>query len=332
MIKEKHVCFCLVLGLMVAAESARGGIGELPGLSFDTELTSLDLTGGPFPFPLASDPTNALGDSVEGYGFVDSFVSLTLSSQRTADPGPSSLGEAFASLEQPSSPEAEPIFDGPGDLPTIDPNEMDGKFFSVNSFFNVFFDITVTDVDDRPGRNFNPTEPAVSTGTSVQLQDNGPARMQSSYQAVFDKDAPNFGLIPPPETDPYIGHFNIEIPLGVDINGNGENDKIKFSLATHSVGTENRQFITLSDGTIIDEFDSAAFLEGAVVDESTDPPFTIGVRLPNGLPDPNAFGGPTSATSQLQNPIIPEPASAMLWLMSLITLSGVTRRCRRGSC
>jgi len=59
-------------------------------------------------------------------------------------------------------------------------------------------------------------------------------------------------LIPPPETDPYIGHFLVEIPLGADINGNGENDKIKFTLASHSAGDENRTFIVLPDGTVIE--------------------------------------------------------------------------------
>ena len=51
-------------------------------LEFDTELVSLNLLGGPFAMPLASDPDNDLGDSVEGYGFVDSQVEVTLSSQR----------------------------------------------------------------------------------------------------------------------------------------------------------------------------------------------------------------------------------------------------------
>ena len=43
--------------------------------------------------PLASDPGNLLGDSVEGYGFVNSEVTLTLSSQRLVSPGPPSLGQ-----------------------------------------------------------------------------------------------------------------------------------------------------------------------------------------------------------------------------------------------
>jgi hypothetical protein len=63
---------------------------------------------------------------------------------------------------------------------------------------------------------------------------------------------------------------------------------------------------------VIDTFDSAAFLEGALVDVSADPPFTIGqLDLNTGLPDPSSFGGPTTASSDLQNPIIPEPCTLL---------------------
>jgi hypothetical protein len=59
---------------------------------------------------------------------------------------------------------------------------------------------------------------------------------------------------------------------------------------------------------VIDEFDSAAFLEGAVVDEFEDPPFTLGAIDPaTGLPsfDPIiGLTGPTTATSTLLNPVI----------------------------
>lgn len=192
----------------------------------------------------------------------------------------------------------------------------------MDSFFDVFFDITVTDVDSRPGRDYA----GQPDGASFSLLDNGPASMRSFHSAIFDKNAPNFGLLPPPEADPYIGHFEIEIPLGADINGNSINDKIKFTLASHSAGDENRQFIELPDGTTLDMFDSAAFLEGAIVDEITDPPFIIGAQLPNGLPDPAAFGGPTTATSTLMNPIIPEPASIGL-VMAGATLVLARRRC-----
>ena len=74
-------------------------------------------------------------------------------------------------------------------------------------------------------------------------------------------------------------------------------------------------------------------LEGAVVDESTDPPFLIGAQLPNGLPDPAAFGGPTTATSNLQNPTSQVPSITLigglalgLLLLGLVTFYAVRRR------
>jgi hypothetical protein len=156
--------------------------------------------------------------------------------------------------------------------------------------------------------------------------------MQSNYVRLFDKDAPNFGLIPPPEVAPYIGHFLIEIPLGGDVNGNGENDKLKFTLAAHSVGDTSRTFIVLPDGTVIDAFDSAAALSGAIVDQSSDPPFTIGAIDPmTGVPDPAAFGGPTTASSRLLNPIVPEPSSLVLLVAGNALAAAIRRRRSAGS-
>lgn len=319
---KRHVLPAIVTAaaLLLASSIAAAGTVGLPVLiEFDTSLQSLNLTGGPFPMPLASDPANALGDSVDGYGFVDSEIAITLSSQRATNPGPESLGQATAFVEGPAATAA---FGEPLDSAPIDPAALDGQIFFVDSFFDVFFDITVTDVDSRAGRDFA----GQPDGASLQLLDNGPASLRSFYQAVFDKDAPNFGLVPPPESDPYIGHFNIEIPLGGDINGNGIDDKIKFTLASHSVGDENRQFVTLPDGTVLDTFDSAAFLEGAIVDETSDPPFTIGGQLPNGLPDPLVFGGPTTATSQLRTPVIPEPSSCLLVVIGIVGIAMARRR------
>ncbi len=278
-------------------------------VEFDTSLTSLNLNGGPFLIPLASDPGNALGDSIQGYGYVRSQVTLSLSSQRLVNPGPATLGHAFASNRGLAAA-------GQGNFTVqydpIDPNLLDGELFQVNSFFDVFFDISVTDVDTRPGRNFA----GMPNGASIGLLNNGPAHMQNFYSAIFDKNAPNFGLIPPPEVAPYIGHFNIEIPLGGDINGNGINDKIKFQIATHSVGDSNRTFIVLPNGTVIESFDSAAALDGAIVDETTDPPFSIGMINPlTGLPDPLVFGGPTGASSNLLNPVVPEPSQGILAIL-----------------
>jgi hypothetical protein len=54
---------------------------------------------------------------------------------------------------------------------------------------------------------------------------------------------------------------------------------------------------------VLDEFDSGALIDGAVVDESTDPPFTIGSQLSGGRPNPAVFGGPALAASLLLNEI-----------------------------
>jgi len=288
---------------------------------FDTEMVSMDLTGGPFPMPLASDPANSLGDSIDGYGFVDSNVSVKLSSQRSTNPGQASLGTTTATpLNGPATP-------GP-----IDPEALDGQQFVVESFFDVFFDITVTDVDPRPGRDYA----GLPHGASITLLDNGPTRINSIYESVFDKDAANFGLFPPPGANPFLGLFDLEIPLGADINGNGENDKIKFSIGVISAGDEDRVFTQLPNGTILNEFDATAFLDGAIVDESTDPPFTLGVLDPaTNFPDPGAFGGPTRATSTLQNavvhPTVPEPSTLALLGSGLASIlcCGYRKRVRR---
>ena len=309
---------CVLSTLLAAPAWAGAPGGGFIQLEFDTELTALNLAGPTIPMPLASDPGNALGDSVSGYGFVDSQVSITLSSQRLPMPGPASLGHAFATPKSISDA-GTASGDGAPDPEPIDPSEWDGEEFQVYSFFDVFFDITVTDVDARAGRNFA----GMPDGASVQFLDNGPSiaggqeAMQTFYTAIFDMDAPNFGLIPPPEVSPYIGHFQIEIPLGGDINGNGEPDKIKFSQASHAVGDENRTFIVLPDGTVIDSFDSTAQVLGAVVDVSTDPPFEV------------LLSGPSSASSNLLNPVVPEPSSLVLLAAGGLLAAARRRNSRR---
>lgn len=301
----------------VAAFSAlRPGQACAGFLAFDTELTSLNLTGGPFLMPLASDPANQLGDSVDGYGFVKSQVSLTLSSQRSTNPGAASTGltRAFQSgVTPPPIPSGDllPIGFPNGSRYVIDPSQLDGEEFFVDSFFDVFFDMTLTDVDTRPGRDFA----GLPDGTTLVLSDNGPTTLQTFYTTTFHADSPNFGLFPAPEADPFVGLFDVEIPLGGDINGNGENDKIKFTLGQIAAVDDDRQFTLLPDGAVLNQFTAAALLEGAVVDESTDPAFTIGMTSPT-LPDPSVFGGTATATSTLLNPVtpqaVPEPSSLTL--------------------
>ena len=231
-----------------AAINDCGDVNLSNQLCFDTELVSLDLTGGPYPIPLGADPGNLIFPeigttglaadgglaSIDGYSFVKSDVTITLSSQR-GDPGPSSTGIAIAHRSfEDFLVTANGGFPSPSegciDNGVVDPVACDGQLFQVDSFFDVFFDITITDVDSPadvtdPERNFGDGQGgSLGHGATIDgniipsLFDVGSAKMQTFHTVIFDKNAPNFGLIPPPQVNPYIGHFNIEIPLGININ------------------------------------------------------------------------------------------------------------------
>lgn len=287
-------------------------LGTVPNASaqmairYDVTWTTLDLAGGPFPMPLAFDPTNALGDSIEGFGFVDSTVIVTLSSQRPGTPGPPSLGEVCATdMPPPKSPGE---IKGKGGvvgcldpLPTVDPDLLDGSPFMVDSFFDVFFDITFTDVDARPGRDYA----GMPDGASLVFQDNGPLQASVNYPASFSATADMWGLAPPAEASPYFVPALIEIPLGGDINGNGEFDKIKITLWTSSIGDVGRVFLPGAGNSIDVVFTSGLVVEGVVVDESTDPPFTLGFYSAPGQPDLTSFGGPGTWNALLANGVVP---------------------------
>ena len=288
-------------------------------LEFDLTLEEMNLTSGPFLMPLASDPLNSLPDSVDGYGFVESTATLTLSSQRPVNPGPATTGKLFAYSVGENPPSG-------NDPPPINPDELDGSGFAVYSFLDIFFDLTLTDVDSRPGRDFA----GQPDGASISVIDVGDRVTGVLKIQNFDKDAPNFGMFPPRDgwDSTFTSPFLLELPLG-DINGNGEFDAIELFFGHFSPVEESIQFPEWPDvpWPIVSDYGTIAVLYGKVGDSLTDPPFTIGSLLPGGLPDPNAFGGPTTATSTLRNPVIPEPSSLAIW--SLIGLAGIGVGCWR---
>ncbi len=72
-------------------------------------------------------------------------------------------------------------------------------------------------------------------------------------------------------------------------------------------------------------------MEGAIVDESTDPIFDLGTTDPlTGNLDPAAFGGELAFTTSLVNPIVEasEPATAGLFAVGLAGLGLVRARKR----
>jgi len=70
---------------------------------------------------------------------VDSNISIRLSSQRDP-PGQNTLGQSLARLPSDTSTWLPP-WDPQPPLPTIDPVQLDGQQFFVESFFDVFFDV-----------------------------------------------------------------------------------------------------------------------------------------------------------------------------------------------
>ena len=247
-----------------------GPNGESPQIPI--ELVQMHLvSASPIPIPLASDPGNLLQFSTEGYGFVDSLIEIKLSSLNTS-PGPQSLGSMQLKLVNP--------------IPHPGPNEVSsGDTFQVDSFFDVFYDITITDVDTREGRDFF-NHPH---GASIVLQNLGPVRLSADYLCNADVLLPVMGCLPQLANELYVGNLPLSIPLDVDINANGENDKIKiknqnlvlgaFAESQFVAGDYKVSFESFNppDSPFDDDFDSFIDIRDAIVaDESADPPF-VGV-------------------------------------------------------
>jgi hypothetical protein len=178
----------------------------------------------------------------------------------------------------------------------------------VNSFFDVFFDVTITAADTTNAGFFD------DTATVLSVTGLGPASMElQGQECIWDDSLPNGGCLPP-TGDAYIGHFDVVIDLMMDVNGMGGNDVLKFTLATHNVGDVSQTWI---DGlTLYDEFDTVLDLEGGVEDDATDPPFLITVTGPTTASQGIVYNAPTGA---------PEPASIAL-LAGGIGLLGFRRR------
>ena len=261
--------------------------------------------------PQANDPTNNLGNSINSYGFVNSQVTITASSQRTSNLGPQSLGQTCGINAQTCPP-----------APTIDPNVLHGTSYLVDSSFDVHFDMQLTDVDSSPGRDYA----GQPDGASFILQDVTMLNMQSFSNAVFDKNEESFDLLMPPQSDVYFG-IPVDVPLGADINGNGTNDKLRFTQFLYGVQSGNRLDMTLLTNLLWNhEYDSAALLGGLVENVTGGVPFQIGAQLPNGQPDPAAFGGRDLVESRLVNPIVPEPITVLLSVLGVVAVSLKRRR------
>lgn len=206
------------LGAIAAAPLAEAGVGSgfVQMGPFETELLSMSLMGSG-QLPLGT-----------GYELVNSEIKINES------PTIQSKGTAFISTGR-NFPAGITATGGGiiGDPSTV----MQGDPLFVDSFFNVFFDVTVTDID--PNTNFGGGLPSMLMATGL-----GPANMsfvpkrdpmteQPIPNCTADLSRPNFGCLPPPAGEVYLGHFDVVLTLP-DLNGNTIPERIKFTLQAHS--------------------------------------------------------------------------------------------------
>ena len=109
--------------LMLTAGLGAGVATWAGTIVLETEIVSMSLTGTGS-IPLASDPQNSLGDSIDGYGFVNSDFIATESTQFT-----SSATTTW----------------------TLNTNTFESQ---VTTEFSLFLDLQLTDIDNAPGRDY----------------------------------------------------------------------------------------------------------------------------------------------------------------------------------
>lgn len=281
--------------LAVPAQPAQAVFVD-PGLPIPTQLLSFGPIEGEAFLPLTSagttsGETGAPAATGDGYGWVRTHIAVTLS-PTPASTGQARLGLPFviptgggtdigAAVVAPSG-----CIDGQGQAG----NAESGDTVCVSSFFDVFFDVTLTDTDATAGF-FGGNGPSTLGVTGL-----GPAHLQQNGDCIADTTKPNLGCLPPIGSA-YIGHFQVVVQLPADVNGAGGNDVIKFDFVQHQVGDVTDTFVQGS--TVFDTFDSTITGNGSVGDTSTDPPFSF------------TLTGPTKAQQGIVYPAstVPEPAS-----------------------
>lgn len=236
-----------------------------PNIAIPTQLLSFGPIQGETFLPLTSAATTstesgAPAATADGYGWVKSNIAISLSTT------PLSVGEARLSVPFGGSANGcrEGVGGGAGNVNT-------GDTVCVSSFFDVHFDVTLSDTDNTAGF-FGGNGPASLTATDL-----GPAHMQQNGDCIADTSQPNLGCLPPTGSA-YIGHFKVVLPLGVDINGNTLLDTISFTLVQHDVGGVTDTFV--QGGNVVDTFNSSIDGSGSVQDDGTDPPFSFSLTGP----------------------------------------------------
>jgi len=216
--------------------SKKVGFNIPPGgtIIIPNELHALNL-GGTASMALVSDPANLLGDSVNGFGFMDTHLSVDLADCQV------SFGDIFLLDDQQR--------EGQTDI-------TDGDLFFYDSVVDAFVDVTLEDNDPRPGRNFAPglaVDNGQETGSLAFFECVGPTTLFHPSGAISaETGLPNLGAT---SQVPFMDWFrDIPIPTGVDINGDGPQDDITFPTSDLSLNLFEQ---TTSAPDWINDFDAS---------------------------------------------------------------------------
>lgn len=268
-----------VLAALLPATSARAFIdeGPLPDLGFATELEDMELTAELL-MPLTGGGLNNGTPEDPSYG--NMRVKLTIT-------------ESLSALS----------------LGSVSAWDLGDGYWQVDSFFDVFVDIELADIDDV--YDFSNDAPM------IQLLGVHAGTISTNFFTYWDPNLPNGGLFPPPETSPYTLDAPFQVPLGFDVNGNEEEDFLDIQEWTWTWLGADRKFVFVPT-RVVHNVKAQTQLSGKVRDALTDPPF-----------GPITLTGPTTASAQLvyRPPTIPEPSSVGLLTAGLAML--LRRRRRR---
>ncbi len=246
----------LLTSLLCSATVLRAEVITLPDtltITINTEIVQMDLSGSGL-LPLASDPSNLLGDSIEGYGFVNSQVSFSESASLFS----SSTTTIFFDFLNLTS--------------------------TISSSFELFLDLELTDDDPASGRDY-------ASGSPLSITADASKPLTSSVSGTISLDLGSGEVLLSDliETAP-----QIERSLGVDVNDNGEFDSIFYSLAGLTTlveaidftGVDFTAITSVGNDAFLDINGSLGVtatgltFAGQVADTITDPPFSIDVSGP----------------------------------------------------
>lgn len=280
-----------VLSLTLLASFSLNGdtaatAAEPPQLFADSDIVSLELSGGPFTLPLGPN-----------WSDIDVMVGASCPQDHN-----SSRSNKTGSIISPGDP---------NDPDPINPHELDGTSYRLESFFDIFFELSF----DSPqlSLNYGGGGPlVVETDSAVQLANDPPAPF------VFDKHAPLFGMLDTRALE-HRGHVTVlKIALGGDEDLDGVPERLSINggdiVFNPMSGTE--KFTLLPDGSMQHTFDVQLSISGVLEDDNTSIPFVFG-----------PLTGTVVEVGSLRNALVPEPGSlALCGLVGAATLGWRRRR------